>query len=405
VPKSLLIVGASVRAAAWSAVLSGIKPLAADRFADVDLDEMCCATRVDNYPEGLLSFFHSAPRYGWMYTGGLENDPGLVARLAALRPLFGNPPAVLREVRDPHHLAAALLERRLPQLAVRAGTDDVLRDGSWMRKSRRSTGGLGVAVWNGQGPGADWSGGETFFQQRMWGRPVAGLFVAAGRQCRLLGVTGQLIGSPWAGGSGFRYVGSVGPLDLPAKVVDQFRQVGNALTDRFGLVGLFGVDAILRDGQVWTVEVNPRYTASVEILERALGIRGVAIHLAACHGQQVPPAPDRRPTVGWGKAILFARRHVKVPAILTHKRTRQASAGGYPRLADVPWPGESIRRGAPIATVFACGANRRTIVRRLRTGLAEIEQQLGTYQPASRVIRLTGKTISAGMGRYRYCIR
>ena len=58
----------------------------------------------------------------------------------------------------------------------------------------------------------------------------------------------------------------------------------------FGLAGWFGVDFILRDGIPWPVEINPRYTASVEIHELASGRSLLAGAPARLRGEHTPPA-------------------------------------------------------------------------------------------------------------------
>ena len=86
--------------------------------------------------------------------------------------------------------------------------------------------------------------------------------------------------------------------------------MADAVTREFGLVGLNGIDFIARDGVPWPIEVNPRYSASMELLERARG--HVAVR-AACR----TPAPAGFPRLRrararrvLGKAIVFARRDV-----------------------------------------------------------------------------------------------
>ena len=61
----------------------------------------------------------------------------------------------------------------------------------------------------------------------------------------------------------------------------------------FGLVGWFGVDYILRDGIPWPVEINPRYTASLEIHELASGRSLLPEHRHACEASTTPPARPR----------------------------------------------------------------------------------------------------------------
>ena len=78
----LAIVGASVRAAAMSALRAGLAPVAVDLFADADLRALCPAERVTSYPRGLAEWLADAPAGAWLYTGGLENHPVLVASMA-----------------------------------------------------------------------------------------------------------------------------------------------------------------------------------------------------------------------------------------------------------------------------------------------------------------------------------
>src|SRR6188474_2299573 len=108
----LILLGASVRAAAFSAIRAGFEPYAIDCYADRDLAAICPAVRIDHYPRDFLPALAAAPDAPWVYTGGLENYPRLIDRLAAVRPLWGNRGASLRTVRDP---------RQLAELAVAAG--------------------------------------------------------------------------------------------------------------------------------------------------------------------------------------------------------------------------------------------------------------------------------------------
>ena len=149
-PGHLLILGASVRAAAFSAARSGFLPFGADLFADVDLRRWARAVRVENYPEGLADAVGQAPPGPWLYTGGLENHPELVDRIAASRPLLGNRGDVLRAVRDPRRLEEQLRAAGLRYPPVAFSPERVPCDGSWLSKPLGSSGGLGIEVWRGK---------------------------------------------------------------------------------------------------------------------------------------------------------------------------------------------------------------------------------------------------------------
>ncbi|HEX3726699.1 MAG TPA: hypothetical protein VHV08_10675, partial [Pirellulales bacterium] len=145
----LTIVGASVRAAAQSAARAGFAVRSGDLFADVDLCRTCPATRVVDYPRGLASVVAGDQAGGWMYTGGLENEPELIAQMASRRRLWGNGERVLRMVRQPWNVMRALRASGLLSPEVAQCHDKIPCDGSWLRKRLRSAGGTDVSPWHG----------------------------------------------------------------------------------------------------------------------------------------------------------------------------------------------------------------------------------------------------------------
>src|SRR5207253_6364233 len=113
--------------------------------------------------------------------------------------------------------------------------------------------------------------GRVYCQEFIEGEPIAAVYVGDGEKARLIGVTCQLTGSDWLHARPFQYCGSVGPVSLPAETEALLERLGNVLTSGCRLRGLFGADCVVRDGTPYLVEVNPRYTASIEILEYATG--------------------------------------------------------------------------------------------------------------------------------------
>jgi predicted ATP-grasp superfamily ATP-dependent carboligase len=187
-------------------------------------------------------------------------------------------------------------------------------------------------------------------------------------------VSQQLIGdaaaaSPWP----FGYCGSIGPLTLPDGAARLMQQIADTLVCETDLRGLFGIDFIWDGHTPWVVEVNPRYTASCEILELALRRPLLTEHWRACLPQgDPPPAPlpvearcGASPAV-LGKLIVYAREAVMAPDWSRFVRPR--SPWSVPYLADVPRIGTRFEPGQPVCTVFASGADadecHRKLVRR-----------------------------------------
>lgn len=372
--RTITIVGASARAAAFSALRGGYIPQSADLFADADLRRVCDAIQIDPYPSGLAAALATRQPGGWMFTGALENHPALVDELAGIKPLLGNRGAVLRRVRKPRLVADALRRAKLscPEVALDAAL--VPRDATWLRKATRSAGGAQVAVWDQQSPHDSDAAGH-YFQRFVDGLACSAVYVAAGGRAALVGVTRQLIGAAWTGARGFRYCGSIGPLTLPAVASAELVRIGDVLASEFELVGLFGVDAVVNAQGVWPVEVNPRYTASVEVLEWATGMSAIESHVKACETGGLPEIPTAATNRQCGKAILFAEHKLRVSA-----RCRllddQLPPPAWPTVADIPPPGALIERGWPIVTVLAEGRDESEVLDLLRARAAMIRSAL-----------------------------
>jgi predicted ATP-grasp superfamily ATP-dependent carboligase len=291
-----------------------------------------------------------------VYVSPFENHPNAVATLAAGRSLWGNSPAALRRVRDPFVLAEAL--RRHGFAAPRLNDPNDSNDPNdpndrWLLKPYRSGGGHRVRPWRGKPVPP-----TSYLQQCVDGMPGSLVFVAAGGESSPLGFSRQLVGDPHFGATGFRYCGSI-----LARTADHQFANGHALftaasdlarfvTSEFGLVGINGIDFIARDGVPFLVEVNPRWSSSVEVAERAFGMTCFSAHAEACARGDLPAfdctAAFER-SAAFGKAVLYAPRDGEVGDT--------APWLDDPDVADVPRSGQHFRSGQPICSVFARAAD------------------------------------------------
>jgi predicted ATP-grasp superfamily ATP-dependent carboligase len=200
------------------------------------------------------------------------------------------------------------------------------------------------------------------------------VFAADGRSAVTLGISRQLVADARFGARGFRYCGSLfGPALFPrqAQLLERAALLASAVTEEFGLMGLNGVDFIARNGVPFPIEVNPRYSASMELIERANGTSMFEVHVRACHG--ILPRPHACGAGTEGKAVVFARRDV------TMGDTRHWLQRGW--LGDVPTAGEKIRRGRPICTVFAHAADPAACHRLLIRRAASIYRSVESRRP------------------------
>lgn len=380
----LLILGASARAAAASARRAGFEPTSVDLFADLDLAALGRAERVDpsTYPASFLDRVREWSPRPWIYTGALENHPDLVDRIAAIHPLWGNPGDVLRAVRDPMQVARALSEAGLPRPDVAITPSGLPTDGSWLVKPTASASGRGIRAWTSRQAEPD---EPHYYQERIEGKSYASLYLRDWRGTHWIGLTRQWVGRP---GSEFAYVGSIGPCHPPRALRQQLESIGNCLGWEFGLRGLFGVDLILKDGVAWPVEVNPRYTASAEVLELALGRPLLRSHQAAfTEPQTLRWRPEPRP----GRTFVVAKRILHAHRPLTAPRVRPSAFHGYdvPELADIPQPGTRFEPGDPVMTLMDWDSNARACRDRIGRRLRRWQRQLRDQPcegPDSRVV-------------------
>jgi uncharacterized protein len=349
----LLIIGASTRAAAFSALRAGLQPWCVDLFADADLQARCPVQRLTGkYPEGFAPVIASARPGPWMYTGGLENRAALLEKWQRRRPLWGIWGEPLGKVRDPLRVQDILRDEGLPWVKTRLDPP-ADRTTRWVVKSRHSSGGLGVRHWTEARNDLPFRAG-AYWQEYVEGQAAAAIYAAVNGTVHFLGLTRQLIGTPWLQAKPFQYCGSIGPLVPNAELRQELIVLGSALGRRCNLVGLFGVDGVLTDGHFWAVEVNPRYTASVEVLEYATGLRALAWHRRAFDAAADAPVCVTASDSFFGKAILYAPRDVIFPQ--EGPWLSALSAAGpieeMPTFADVPAAGEHLTQGQPILTFF-----------------------------------------------------
>lgn len=341
----VLIVGQSARAAAASAARAGFDVTAIDAFADADrhpaVQALTTAGRFT--PRRVVEMATAIDTDAVAYLSPFENYPGAVAALSARRALWGNAPAVLRAVRNPQVLQDALRRHGLPTPGD-AGAQMVA--GRWLLKPLRSGGGHGIRPW----PDSAVVPRGYYRQPFVAGPSWSITFIAAGGVVTPLGLSRQLIGDQTFGATGFGYCGNIAEPCTPG-VGDAALTLARVVAEEFSLVGVNGIDFIVRGGEPVAIEVNPRWSASVELFDRRSVEPLFGLHAAACAEAVVPGRVPVRPSADRlvsGKAIIFARHAVTVGD------TAEWIDEG---IGDVPRPGQKIPAGRPVCTVFASAAD------------------------------------------------
>jgi uncharacterized protein len=307
---AILIAAPSGRALAAAARRAGYRPLLADFFDDSDTRGFCAANRLvegglDTGFEGeslisaLEELAKEATPCGFVYGAGFEDRTELLELVAQRWTLFGNPPAVVRSVKDPVRLAELCEVLNIPHPKISARMPGDGRH--WLVKSTGGSGGSHVAP-----AGAFRAEGEKIYFQRIAaGEPVSILFLGDGAKARAVGLSRQ-----WAApapGEPFRFGGSLRPAGLLPGLETRLRRAARAITAACGLRGLNSIDFLVEGSEYTLIEVNPRPGATLDIFEDRDGSLFQA-HMDSCRGRL-----PRRPLEFAGAAaagIAYARREI-----------------------------------------------------------------------------------------------
>ena len=454
VPTRVVVIGASCRAAAQGIRRAGVSRIEArDEFLDADLLEVaqvCAATIAQPGSETQeLDAYSGVPL---LLCGGMENRPEEVARCEKLGMVCGVSEGMLRSLRDPANWEkwskragirwpkslsandAITLERGIPE------------EGNWLLKSRASAGGLGVRMVSGRSVGDSATGGERecsgdeYFQEWISGNSIGATFCSYSNGVCLVGIARGLDASEYPGPLPFIYRGNIAPWSLPALANAQLLKFASLVTEETGVRGLWQADFVwqeesLEEGLLWLLEINPRWSASMELHDLAQGQVAeengkvlVREHLRAVLGDSATSAwggemqgRDKQlqsgaeyqgqsvevgASVVYGKGVVYAPEDLVLNAEVQRRLWECRWDGVSPIgiseidkgegfwLADIPSQvgigpdglrpdglrpdGLRIERGMPIVSVLVGGQGERQVLERLQAGRRVVLEWLGT---------------------------
>ncbi len=306
--RPLVLIGSSVRAAAQSANCAGYNVFGIDYFADVDTQAACAATCAAAWPleqvqrdwssqwaDWFASFGKRIPAFVVGGDRGIDanGQPTLLGRVMQLiDPVtlrIGADEAIVRQLADPDVLARIAIRARIEfppyrtcrsiKTPANSSHDRVPKPilpnaacdlpGRWLIKRRFSSGGWGV----GWAPESASSKSITIKDNelcQLWkaGRSFGVAFISDGQNAIMTGVCRSMFTAVRS--QRFIYAGSYGPIRMPESIQRKLLAIGQQAVTQLGLAGLFNADVLIdRDDQIWLLEINPRWSASMECLERS----------------------------------------------------------------------------------------------------------------------------------------
>ncbi len=359
---SVLIIAQSARALAQSAVKAGWQVCAIDQFGDQDTRAAAECAVVADFADtaGVLAagerLLEKHRSDACIVGGGLECSPALIEAFGRRLPLMGNSAGIYRQMCHPASLCA-LLER----LGI-AHPETVLEgpapSAGWLAKRAGGSGGGHIRILGaGESPGAGY-----YRQRRVDGISASALFLANGRDARILGYTRHWQAKPQAdAGQPYLRSGLTRWREVPSSVALQVANMVGELTEAAGLRGLCGMDFVLdQGGQVVVLEVNPRPPASFELHEGDHSL--LEAHRKASAGQLEPPPPAPARMVR-SAAVMYTSDPLTIAAGFT-----------WPDwCTDIPAVGTLIGSNRPVCSVTATSTD-------LETAQAMVQERLLTLR-------------------------
>jgi uncharacterized protein len=260
----------------------------------------------------------------------------------------------------------------VPETIV-AGADREIDPGrSWLVKPVLSGGGHGIEFLQ----ESELPGDQRILQEYIPGKSCSASFVSNGYECIVIGITEQLIGMEQFGSKGFRYCGNILPLpdslsaDRGKAILEQVTKLAAFLTREYGLTGVNGFDFILKGDRVFMTEVNPRYSASMELIEHAYELPLFQLHAEAALNGKLPDfslESALKSNRFFGKAIIFAEKSTIVP---------DTSGWLNKTFRDIPVRGEALYAGNPICTLLNSGQTYEDVLNGLISRGAMLKEEI-----------------------------
>jgi len=350
---TVLVAGFATRHVVQSAWRAGYEVCAIDHFCDQDLTwyarEWSLFDELDEIPALIEDYSKNHTFDAIITTSGAET--------IAMDPRFrGTPPHIAARFLDKSRIQDFFLEMGipappiLPEGVYPAFIKPLSGAGGWRNSLVRS--GAEEEAWR-----ELWPEDAYIRQTPVEGTPCSVSCVSNGTVARALAVNEQFM----RGGTGnraFGFAGAVTPFETEVKT--RLADIAEQIVAASGCIGSVGVDFIASD-TIHAIEINPRFQATLDIVEESLGCSIFDLHLEACRGRvpSVRPSPVRCVA----RKILFADHDLTVKDDL--KRLA-------PAVADIPWKGTEIEEGSAVISVYGRGPSRSEALSLLDKTITEV---------------------------------
>ena len=257
--------------------------------------------------------------------------------------------------------------------------------GKWLIKSSQAGGGIGITDWNSDdtvfSPESIIQNPQLYVQQYRRGEPIGVTMLSSEYGSVVVGAASSFGRSTQAFMPKYTYRGSIGAFTLQEDQLTRLQRFAAMVTHETGFLGLWQVDFLLDKSELILLEINPRWSASMEILDTIYDVRLVAHH-CECSTQSItferwqevtkkfsllPLLPCGR---FMGKIVMYAKETLFVDNQQSDSwwldRWKADSFSANLQYADIPCAGTKIDAGQPVLTCIATGSSVKNVSRQFK---------------------------------------
>ena len=132
-------------------------------------------------------------------------------------------------------------------------------------------------------------------------------------------------------------------------MADEMMETAEMVVAASGCTGIVGVDFMVSDSSISVIEINPRFVATLDTIERSTGLNLVQLHMDACQGRV--PERNGKPKQICIRRILFADSDIRVNTDLSPIINS---------VADIPVMPASFEEGDAVISVYGEGKDIRS---------------------------------------------
>lgn len=403
--RTIAVVGFSARSAAQSARRQGFDVIAVDACVDRDLVSQCQRHyRLDDpkWPDVLNALHPGVPL---LLTGGMEHRTDCVDRCHSMAKRGGPDGRQLSAMRTLDNWEKWSVSSELGWPTTFRKIQDFtmfparLAGEGWLLKPFHSAGGIGIIDLTETVLLRDLlllsdplheKTANAYLQKRLPGIAIGVTFLSSAFGSAIVGATAAW--SPDTNSKTSRYVyrGSYGPTLLTDEQIDRLHRFAGIVGRESGFLGLWQADFIAHDGLLTLLEINPRWSASMDILDVCLDLRLVEMHYECIRKNLSTAAFEQFAMKACKRAREFTESMMgKLVVYAPHGFTvSQAQSDHWwsnkwecdmntlrdrCQFADIPLAGTEVAIGNPILTVLTSGRSRESILCELQTEKSVVE--------------------------------